>query len=124
VDRTFDFSDLDWTKLRNTEFKKKVVKVPAGSFIRCDTCRSIKTCCLGSPVGEERCGQASTDVPEAANTALVTTGVIGQPYRYQFHATDADGDVLAYGIAPHLHGLSVKVAATTQRDRAFSTAGV
>ncbi|NJD08773.1 MAG: cytochrome C [Methylococcaceae bacterium] len=116
VDRVFDFSgpEFDWPTLTKAGFKKKVIKVAAGSFIGCDTCHDIKTSCIDSPAGQDKCGKPSTDVPEASNTAPVidstpvSTGVIGQPYSYQVHATDADGDALAYGIdTPHLGGLSV-----------------
>ena len=61
VDRTFDFSSFDFAKLQKAGFKDKVIKVPAGTAIGCDTCHSIKTSCVNSPAGSE-CGIASQAV--------------------------------------------------------------
>jgi hypothetical protein len=55
VDRTFDFSRFDFARLQKAGFKEKVIKVPAGTAIGCDTCHSIKTSCINSPAGSE-CG--------------------------------------------------------------------
>jgi hypothetical protein len=63
VDRVFDFSDLDFAKLKAAGFKAKVVKVAAGTEIGCDTCHSIETSCTGSPAG----GQCGTGAAVQAN---------------------------------------------------------
>jgi len=49
VDRVFDFRGLDGKKLKKAGFKSKVVKVAAGTPIRCDTCHSLETSFVGSP---------------------------------------------------------------------------
>lgn len=61
VDRTFDFSSFDFARLQKAGFKDKVIKVPAGTPIACDTCHSIKTSCVNSPAGSA-CGIASEAV--------------------------------------------------------------
>jgi hypothetical protein len=63
VDRVFDFSDLDFAKLKAAGFKSKVVKVAAGTEVGCDTCHSIETSCTGSPAG----GQCGTGAAVQAN---------------------------------------------------------
>ncbi|MDD5227218.1 MAG: cytochrome C [Methylococcales bacterium] len=61
VDRTFDFSSFDFARLQKAGFKAKVINVPAGTPIGCDTCHSIKTSCVNSPAGSS-CGVTSETV--------------------------------------------------------------
>ncbi|MEQ1530153.1 MAG: putative Ig domain-containing protein, partial [Methylococcales bacterium] len=104
VDRIFDFSSFNQAKLKKAGFKSKVIKVPAGTVIGCDTCHSIKTSCIGSPAGNQ-CGIASTTIPVTVNrdpvitsTPSATTAIMGQSYSYKVTATDADGDTLTFGL--------------------------
>ncbi|MDD5755019.1 MAG: Ig domain-containing protein [Methylococcales bacterium] len=103
VDRTFDFSDFDLTKLKAAGFKSSVIKVAAGTQIGCDTCHSIKTSCIGSPAGAE-CGIASENAPMPTHHDPVITStpvvkaVMGEAFSYQVKASDADGDALIYSL--------------------------
>jgi hypothetical protein len=56
VDRVFDFSGLDFAKLKKAGFKSKVIKVTAGSVIGCDTCHKIELSCTSLPAGNN-CGK-------------------------------------------------------------------
>jgi hypothetical protein len=51
VDRVFDFSgpEFDFAKLKKAGFKSKVIKVPAGNVIGCNTCHSLPTSFICSP---------------------------------------------------------------------------
>jgi hypothetical protein len=102
VDRVFDFSSFDFGRLRKAGFKKRIIKVAAGSEIGCNTCHSIKTSCIDSPA-KDRCGKPTDYVPENDNhdpviTSTPTlTAVFGQPYSYKVVATDQDtNDKLTY----------------------------
>ncbi|NJD05628.1 MAG: cytochrome C [Methylococcaceae bacterium] len=114
VDRTFDFSDLDWPTLRAAGFKSKVVKVAAGTPIGCNTCHDIKTSCKGSPFAG--CGTATGYVNTSPNHAPVfaaptaaTTAVLGQPYEYnaKADASDSDGDALKFSLGTHPADMTV-----------------
>ncbi|UZR30904.1 Ig-like domain-containing protein [Methylococcus mesophilus] len=105
VDRVFDFRGFNAKKLKKAGFKSKVIKVPAGTEIGCDTCHSIETSCIGSPAGSQ-CGVASSYVPVTVNhdpvitsTPGVTEAVMGEAYSYQVTATDPDGDPLTFSLA-------------------------
>ncbi|MDF9390931.1 MULTISPECIES: putative Ig domain-containing protein [Methylococcus] len=117
VDRVFDFSGFNMAKLKKAGFKKKVIKVAAGTFIGCDTCHSIATSCKGSPAGD-RCGQASDATTPSTNRPPVftaepgadaTTFVYGQtaPYSYTPAVTDPDGDTLTFGLSTRLDAMSI-----------------
>ena len=104
VDRVFDFSGFNQTKLKKAGLKSAVIKVAADSAIGCDTCHSIKTSCIGSPAGQQ-CGVASSVVagtsnhdPVITSTPTVLSAVMGQAYSYKVTATDADGDPLTFGL--------------------------
>lgn len=119
VDRVFDFSSFDQAKLKKAGFKAKVIKVPADTFIGCDTCHSIKTSCIDSPAGNQ-CGVASTTVPGSVNrdpvinsTPESTTAVMGQPYSYQVKATDADRDTLTFGLGTQTGNKSMTINTAT-----------
>ncbi len=52
VDRVFDFSkvpDEQWKLMKAAGFKAKVIKVPAGTAIGCDTCHKVELSFTGSP---------------------------------------------------------------------------
>lgn len=49
MDRTLDFSGLDFGKLKKAGFRSKVVKVAAGRPIGCDTCHRLDLTFTGSP---------------------------------------------------------------------------
>ncbi|UZR28777.1 Ig domain-containing protein [Methylococcus mesophilus] len=121
VDRVFDFRGFNAKKLKKAGFKAKVIKVPAGTEIGCDTCHNIETSCIGAPAGSQ-CGVASATVPGSANHDPVitsdpglTTAVMGQPYSYQVAANDPDGDPLSYslGLKPGSMTISEQGLVTT-----------
>lgn len=103
VDRVFDFSSFNQTKLEKAGFKAKIIKVAAGTEISCNTCHSIETSCISSPAGSQ-CGVASNFVPVKVNhdpvitSKPVTDAVIGESYSYQVKATDTDGDRLTFSL--------------------------
>lgn len=52
VDRVFDFSDVpadQWKLMKKAGFKSKVIKVPAGTAIGCNTCHKVELSFNGSP---------------------------------------------------------------------------
>ena len=104
VARVFDFSGFDMKKLKKAGFKAKVIKVPAGTEIGCDTCHSIKTSCEKSPAAQ--CGIASENAVFSSNhdpviasaPAEKKVAILGESYSYQISASDADSDTLTYSL--------------------------
>ncbi len=97
VDRVFDFSgpEFNFAKLKKAGFKKKIIKVPAGSMIGCDTCHSIKTSCLNSPNPDCGTDKGHADkvnhAPVFTSTPL-TEVTLGQEFHDTVTASDPDGD--------------------------------
>jgi hypothetical protein len=104
VARVFDFSGFDMKKLKKAGFKAKVIKVPAGTEIGCDTCHSIKTSCEKSPAAQ--CGIVSENAVFSSNHDPVIApaptekkvAILGESYSYQISASDADSDTLTYSL--------------------------
>lgn len=102
VDRVFDFSSLDFKKLKKLGFKKKVIKVAAGSVIGCNTCHSVETSKLKTPTGPV----ANRHSPVISATPAPTV-IIGETFSYQVMATDADSDALNYSLSGAPDGMSI-----------------
>ncbi len=97
VDRVFDFSgpEFNFAKLKKAGFKKKIIKVAAGSVIGCDTCHSIKTSCLNSPNPD--CGSEKGHVDKVNHAPVFTSTPLtevkqGEVFHDSVSASDPDGD--------------------------------
>jgi hypothetical protein len=101
VDRVFDFSSLDFKKLKALGFKKKVINVAAGSIIGCNTCHSVETSRKKTPPGPviTRHSPVISDTPAPTST-------IGEAFSYPVNAAD-DSNSLSYSLSGAPDGMSI-----------------
>ncbi|MDD5037510.1 MAG: putative Ig domain-containing protein, partial [Methylococcaceae bacterium] len=79
----------------------KKARWKAGEFIGCDRCHSLEASFRGRP------GSTAGNHNPVISSTPVTTGVIGQAYRYQVAANDPDGDPLSYRLSNEPGSVSI-----------------
>ena len=112
VDRVFDFSKLNFKKLKKLGFKKKIIKVSAGSVIGCNTCHSVATSKLKTPTTPVTARHSPVI---SADPAPVAT--IGEAFSYTISASDADGGALSYRLIGNPTGITMDTSGKVSRSQ-------